>query len=319
MSYVKNILLIHGLMFIILTIPVSFSHFDFAFSQRNGPHFGNEGQGGYWRPTGPRWCWRPTGPRWCWRPTGPRWCWRPTGPRWCWRPTGPRWCWRPTGPRWCWRPTGPSVLEVGGAGCSTGPNGIGGAGCPTGSKNTVSSTDNTITRGQGGAGCSTGPNGIGGAGCPTGSKDTVSSTDNTITRGQGGAGCPTGPNGIGGAGCPTGSKDTVSSTDNTNNVIVDDSSSTDSSSTDSSLVGKTYIIHGPTDKTGGNPYSSTASCHSNDLILGGGSIYDITDGNVTSFSAIPDSLSTFTTKITSSSNSDSALTVQAYAICYDNP
>ena len=208
--------------------------------------------------------------------------------------------------------------------CSTGPNGIGGAGCPTGSKDTVSSTDNTITRGQGGAGCSTGPNGIGGAGCPTGSKDTVSSTDNTITRGQGGAGCSTGPNGIGGAGCPTGSKDTVSSTDNTNNVIVDDSSSTDSSSTDSSstdssLVGKTYIIHGPTDKTGGNPYSSTASCHSNDLILGGGSIYDITDGNVTSFSAIPDSLSTFTTKITSSSNSDSALTVQAYAICYDNP
>ena len=188
--------------------------------------------------------------------------------------------------------------------------------------------------GQGGAGCSTGPNGIGGAGCPTGNKDTVSSTDNTITRGQGGAGCSTGPNGIGGAGCPTGNKDTVSSTDNTNNVIVDDSSSTDSSSTDSSstdssstdssstdssLVGKIYIIHGPTDKTGGNPYSSTASCHANDLILGGGSIYDITDGNVTSFSAIPDSLSTFTTKITSSSNSDSALTVQAYAICYDNP
>jgi hypothetical protein len=183
MSYVKNILLIHGLMFIILTIPVSFSHFDFAFSQRNGPHFGNEGQGG--------------------------------------------------------------------------------------------------AGGQ---------------------------------LGQGGAGCPTGPNGIGGAGCPTGNKDTVSSTDNTNNVVV-----ADSSSTDSSLVGKTYIIHGPTDKTGGNPYSSTASCHTNDLILGGGSIYDITDGNVTSFSAIPDSLSTFTTKITSSSNSDSALTVQAYAICYDNP
>ncbi len=234
MSYVKNILLIHGLMFIILTIPISFSHFDFAFSQRNGPHFGNEGQGG-----------------------------------------------------------------AGGQ------------------------------LGQGGAGCSTGPNGIGGAGCPTGNKDTVSSTDNTITRGQGGAGCSTGPNGIGGAGCPTGNKDTVSSTDNTNNVIVadssstdsssTDSSSTDSSSTDSSLVGKTYIIHGPTDKTGGNPYSSTASCHANDLILGGGSIYDITDGNVTSFSAIPDSLSTFTTKITSSSNSDSALTVQAYAICYDNP
>jgi hypothetical protein len=266
MSYVKNILLIHGLMFIILTIPVSFSHFDFAFSQRNGPHFGNEGQGG-----------------------------------------------------------AGGQLGQGGAGGQLGQGGAGGQLGQGGAGGQL---------GQGGAGCSTGPNGIGGAGCPTGSKDTVSSTDNTITRGQGGAGCSTGPNGIGGAGCPTGSKDTVSSTDNTNNVVVadssstdssstdsssTDSSSTDSSSTDSSLVGKTYIIHGPTDKTGGNPYSSTASCHTNDLILGGGSIYDITDGNVTSFSAIPDSLSTFTTKITSSSNSDSALTVQAYAICYDNP
>ena len=56
-----------------------------------------------------------------------------------------------------------------------------------------------------------------------------------------------------------------------------------------------------------------------DLILGGGSIYDITDGNVISYSAIPDSLSTFTTTITTSSNLDSALTVQTYAICYDNP
>jgi hypothetical protein len=46
MSYLKNILLIHGLIFIILTIPISFSHFDFAFSQRNGLHFGNEVQGG---------------------------------------------------------------------------------------------------------------------------------------------------------------------------------------------------------------------------------------------------------------------------------
>ncbi len=189
MSYLKNILLIQGLIFIILTIPIGFSHFDFAFSQRNGPHFGNEGQG------------------------------------------------------------------------STG--------------------------GQ---------------------------------LGQGSTGCSTGPNGIGGAGCPTNNKDSVSSTDNTNNVIVADSSSTDSSSTDSSsLDGKTYIIHGPIDKSGGNPYSSTASCHANDLILGGGHIYEITNGNVTSFSAVPDSLSTFTVTITTSSNSDSALTVQAYAICYDNP
>jgi hypothetical protein len=202
MSYLKNLLLINGLMFIILTLPISFGHFDFAFSQRGGAHFGNEGQGG-----------------------------------------------------------------------SGGQLGQGGSG------------------GQ---------------------------------LGQGGAGCPTGPNSIGGTGCPTNTKNTVSSTDNTNNVIVagsssTDSSSTDSSSTDSSLSGKTYIIHGPTDKTGGNPYSSTASCHANDLILGGGSTYDITNGNVTSFSAVPDSLSTFTVTITSSSNSDSALTVQAYAICYDNP
>ncbi len=257
MSYLKDILLIHGLMFIILTIPISFSNFDFAFSQRDGLHFGNEGQGG-----------------------------------------------------------AGGQLGQGGAGGQLGQGGAGGQ------------------LGQGGAGCSTGPNGIGGTGCPTGTKGTVSSTDSTINRGQGGAGCSTGPNGIGGTGCPTGTKGTVSSTDSTNNVIVadssstdssstdsssTDSSSTDSSSTDSSLAGKTYIIHGPTDKTGGNPYSSTASCHANDLILGGGSIYDITDGNVTSFSAIPDSLSTFTTKITSSSNSDSALTVQAYGICYDNP
>ena len=46
MSYLKNILLIHGLMFIILTIPISFSQFNFAFSQINSPHFGNVGQGG---------------------------------------------------------------------------------------------------------------------------------------------------------------------------------------------------------------------------------------------------------------------------------
>jgi hypothetical protein len=258
MSYLKNILLIQGLMFIILTIPISSSHFDFAFSQRNGPHFGNEGQG-----------------------------------------------------------SAGGQLGQGSAGGQLGQGSAGGQ------------------LGQGSAGCSTGPNGIGGAGCPTNNKDSVSSTDNTITRGKAGAGCSTGPNGIGGAGCPTNNKDSVSSTDNTNNVIVADSSSTDSSSTDSSstdssstdssstdsssLDGKTYIIHGPTDKAGGNPYSSTASCHANDLILGGGSIYEITNGNVTSFSAVPDSLSTFTVTITTNSNANSALTVQAYAICYDNP
>ncbi len=243
MSYLKNILLIQGLIFIILTIPIGFSHFDFAFSQRNGPHFGNEGQGS----------------------------------------TG-------------------GQLGQGSTGGQLGQGSTGGQ------------------LGQGSTGCSTGPNGIGGAGCPTNNKDSVSSTDNTITRGNAGAGCSTGPNGIGGAGCPTNNKDSVSSTDNTNNVIVADSSSTDSSSTDSSsLDGKTYIIHGPIDKSGGNPYSSTASCHANDLILGGGHIYEITNGNVTSFSAVPDSLSTFTVTITTSSNSDSALTVQAYAICYDNP
>jgi hypothetical protein len=226
MSYLKNILLIQGLMFIILTIPISSSHFDFAFSQRNGPHFGNEGQGS--------------------------------------------------------------------AGGQLGQGSAGGQ------------------LGQGSAGGQLGQGSAGGQ------------------LGQGSAGCSTGPNGIGGAGCPTNNKDSVSSTDNTNNVIVADSSSTDSSSTDSSstdssstdsssLDGKTYIIHGPTDKAGGNPYSSTASCHANDLILGGGPIYEITNGNVTSFSAVPDSLSTFTVTITTSSNSDSALTVQAYAICYDNP
>jgi hypothetical protein len=121
---------------------------------------------------------------------------------------------------------------------------------------------------------------------------------------------------IGGVGCPTDANHVSSSTDTTNNVMVSGSSSSTGSS---SLDGKIYIIHGPTDKTGGNPYSSTASCHNGDLILGGGSLYDITDGNIVSYSAIPDSLSTFTTTITTSSNMDSALTVQAYAICYDNP
>ena len=132
----------------------------------------------------------------------------------------------------------------------------------------------------------------------------------------GGVGCPAGPKGTDGVICSTNPTHIGSSSDTTINVVVSgSSSSTDSSS----LAEKTYIIHGPTDKTGGCPYSSTASCHDNDLILGGGSIYDITDGNVISFSAIPDSLSTFTTTITTSSNSDSALTVQSYAICYDNP
>ena len=139
-------------------------------------------------------------------------------------------------------------------------------------------------------------------------------------KSMGGVGCPTGPKGADGMSCstnPTTSPTHIDgSSDTTNNVVVSDSSSSTDSS---SLSGKIYIIHGPTDKTGGNPYSSTAACHSNDLILGGGSVYDITDGNAISFSAIPDSLSTFTITITSSSNSDSALTVQAYAICYDNP
>jgi len=126
----------------------------------------------------------------------------------------------------------------------------------------------------------------------------------------GGVGCPTGPKGTSSVGCSTDANHVSSSIDTTNNVVVSGSSSLD---------GKIYIIHGPTDKTGGNPYSSTASCHDGDLILGGGSLYDITDGNVVSYSAIPDSLSTFTTTITTSSNMDSALTVQAYAICYDNP
>ncbi len=132
----------------------------------------------------------------------------------------------------------------------------------------------------------------------------------------GGVGCPTGPKGTSSVGCSTDANHVSSSTDTTNNVVVSGSSSSTGSS---SLDGKIYIIHGPTDKTGGNPYSSTASCHNGDLILGGGSLYDITDGNVVSYSAIPDSLSTFTTTITTSSNLDSALTVQAYAICYDNP
>ena len=96
-------------------------------------------------------------------------------------------------------------------------------------------------------------------------------------------------------------------------------SSSDSSSSDSSLEGKTYIIHGQTTNSGGSPYSSTASCHSNDSILGGGYIYKIIEGNVIAISAIPDSVSSFTTTIESDSNSDSSLSVQSYAICYDNP
>ena len=132
----------------------------------------------------------------------------------------------------------------------------------------------------------------------------------------GGIDCPTGPKGASNVGCSADANHVSSSTDTTNNIVVSGSSSSTGSS---SLDGKTYIIHGPTDKTGGNPYSSTASCHNGDLILGGGSIYDISDGNVISYSAIPDSLSTFTTTITTSSSMDSALTVQTYAICYDNP
>ena len=132
----------------------------------------------------------------------------------------------------------------------------------------------------------------------------------------GGVGCPTGPKGTSNVGCSADANHVSSSTDTTNNIMVSGSSSSPGSS---SLDGKIYIIHGPTDKTGGNPYSSTASCHNGDLILGGGSIYDISDGNVISYSAIPDSLSTFTTTITTSSSMDSALTVQTYAICYDNP
>ncbi len=65
--------------------------------------------------------------------------------------------------------------------------------------------------------------------------------------------------------------------------------------------------------------SFTASCHNSDLILGGWPIYDIINGNVISYSATPDSLSTFTTTITTSSNLDLASTLQAYIICYDNP
>ena len=144
----------------------------------------------------------------------------------------------------------------------------------------------------------------------------------------GGVGCPTGPKGTSNVGCSADANHVSSSTDTTNNIMVSGSSSSPGSSSStgsssspgsSSLDGKIYIIHGPTDKTGGNPYSSTASCHNGDLILGGGSIYDISDGNVISYSAIPDSLSTFTTTITTSSSMDSALTVQTFAICYDNP
>jgi hypothetical protein len=132
----------------------------------------------------------------------------------------------------------------------------------------------------------------------------------------GGVGCPMGPRGTSNVGCSTDANHISNSTDTTNNIVV---SALSSSTGSSSLDGKTYIIHGPTNKIGGNPYSSTASCHKGDLILGGGSLYDITDGNVISYSAIPDSLNTFTTTITTSSSLGSALTVQSYAICYDNP
>ena len=113
----------------------------------------------------------------------------------------------------------------------------------------------------------------------------------------GGVGYPTGPKGKASIGCSTDPSHISSSTYTTNNTVVSGSSSSTGSS---SLAGKIYITHGPTDETGGNPYSSTASCHNNDLILGGGSLYDITDGNVISYSAIPDSLSTFTTTIATS-------------------
>ncbi len=56
---------------------------------------------------------------------------------------------------------------------------------------------------------------------------------------------------IDGVGCPTGPNQVSSSSDTINNAVVSgSSSSTDSSS----LAGKTYIIHGPTDKTDGNPF-----------------------------------------------------------------
>ncbi|GKS61787.1 hypothetical protein YTPLAS21_12450 [Candidatus Nitrosocosmicus sp.] len=159
---------------------------------------------------------------------------------------------------------------------------------------------------------------MGGDGCQTEAK-------NAGAKNVGGDGCQTEAKNTIGTECRIGSTDITNTQDSTNNVVVtnpassSDSSSSDSSSSDSSLEGKTYIIHGQTTNSGGSPYSSMASCHSNDSILGGGYIYKIIEGNVIAISAIPDSVSSFTTTIESDSNSDSSLSAQSYAICYDNP
>jgi len=181
-----------------------------------------------------------------------------------------------------------------------------------GQDNTARSTgvggqDNTAR--STGVGCQTEAKNAGGVGCQTEAKN------------AGGVGCQTEAKNIVGNECRVGSTDITNTQDSTNNVVVTNpASSSDSSSSDSSsLEGKTYIIHGQTTNSGGSPFSSTASCHSNDSILGGGYIYKIIEGNVISVSSIPDSVSSFTTTIESDSNSDSSTSVQSYAICYNNP
>ena len=86
-----------------------------------------------------------------------------------------------------------------------------------------------------------------------------------------------------------------------------------------SVAGKIYFVTGPTDNSGGNPFVSTASCSSGDNVIGGGFQGNVNAGSYDELSGIPTSTTDYTVTGTSTSGNANALSVTAYAICFNNP
>jgi len=86
-----------------------------------------------------------------------------------------------------------------------------------------------------------------------------------------------------------------------------------------SVTGKIYFATGTTDNSGGNPFSSIAKCDAGDNVIGGGFQGNVNTGAYDELSGIPTSTTDYTVTGTSTSGAAGALSITAYAICFNNP
>ena len=85
-----------------------------------------------------------------------------------------------------------------------------------------------------------------------------------------------------------------------------------------SVAGKVYLVLGLVDTT--SPYSSVAACNAGDNVLGGGFTTDTGSKNYDIIESRPtDNTLTSWTVTATMDGSTSGMTVQAYAVCFDNP